>query len=156
MLYPTAPAEVARNIVVICLAVIALVLGLVVLVYMLMVIWDHCWGGLLELGAIHQVDRGPLAQKAGLWGLRQDERRVILERILIGKPYTPEMLEPQNGDPDVENPPPKDDGLLANNKDTQDDDAKNDGGAHLTTCMISNHLVLITILKFGLLVANYR
>jgi hypothetical protein len=123
---PNPPAEVARNIVVMFLVGIALVVGLVVLVYMLMVILDQFCGGVLEPGGVHEVDRGPVARKAGLWGLLQDERRVILERILIGKPYTPEMLEPQNGDPDVENQPPKDDEFLAYDKETQADEAKDE------------------------------
>jgi hypothetical protein len=34
------------------------------------------------------------------------------------------------------------------------DSVSSDGGARLTTCMISNPLVLITVLKFGLIVAQ--
>jgi hypothetical protein len=126
---PASPAEITKNIVVLLLGGIAVVLGLVALVYVLMVLLDRYCSGDLEPGDVHQIDHGPVARKAGLFGLRRDERRVILERILIEKPYKPEMLKTRDSEDtetEMENPPPKDDKLLETDKETRDDEPKDE------------------------------
>jgi hypothetical protein len=147
-----APAtEIAKNVLILIAAGIAIIIGMVVLVYMITVIMDRYCGGGLAPDAVHQIDHGPVARKAGLWGLRQDERRVILERVLIEKPYSPEILESHDNNADVENPPPKGELLTIDTvetNDTQHEEAQDetsrvvanteelDDAQHDTTCAI--------------------
>lgn len=98
-----APTEVVKNVVIIFLVGVAIVLGLLLVTYLLMVIMDKyccCMPGWRAAGDSVQIDRGPVARKAGLWGLRREEREAILQHLLVGKPYTPDMI--QNND--EENP----------------------------------------------------
>lgn len=88
------PTEVAKDVAVIFLAGVAIVLGLLLVTYLLMVIMDRyccCLPGWHAVGEVTEIDHGPVARKAGLWGLRLEERLAILERILVGKAYTPDM-----------------------------------------------------------------
>jgi hypothetical protein len=96
---------VALNVVIIFLVGVAILIGLLLATYLLTVIMDRyccCIPGWRAVGEVTEIDHGPVARKAGLWGLRQDERQVILEKILVGKPYTVDMIR-TNGD--EENPP---------------------------------------------------
>jgi hypothetical protein len=81
------PSEVAKDVAVIFLAGVAIVLGLLLVTYLLMIIMDRyccCLPGWHAVGEVTEIDHGPVARKAGLWGLRLEERLAILERILVG------------------------------------------------------------------------
>ena len=79
---------VVLDVVIIFLVGVAILIGLLVATYLLMLIMDRCCccvPGWRPAGEVTEIDHGPVARKAGLWGLRQDERQVILETILVRK-----------------------------------------------------------------------
>jgi hypothetical protein len=118
---PNDPSDVAKNVAILCLEGVAFFFCSAALVFVFTIILDRYCG--LNLGAVRQIDIGPVARKAGLWGLRQDERRAILEQILIGKPYTPDKS--QDDISDVENPPPNVE-LQANDNVEMNEEAKDE------------------------------
>ena len=91
-----APSEIVKNVVITFLAGVAIVLGLLLITYCVMIVMDQyccCLPGFRPPGEAVEIDHGPVARKAGLWGLRQEERNTILEQILKGKPYSPGMIQ---------------------------------------------------------------
>lgn len=98
-----APTEVVLDVVIIFLVGVAIVIGLLVATYLLMMVLDKyccCIPGWRAVGEFAEVDHGIVARKAGLWGLRQEERKAILEKILVGKPYTADLIQSDNSDED--------------------------------------------------------
>jgi hypothetical protein len=85
-------ADVAKDVAVIFLAGVAIVIGLVLLVYILAIIFDRycCWLSNSMDDTMNGVDQGPIARRAGLWGLRTNERTQILEKILVPQEYKTE------------------------------------------------------------------
>lgn len=139
------PSDVAKTATILFLAGVAIVLCMVAAVYMLMILIDRYCSLNPDTG--RQIDYGSVAQRAGLWGLSQDERRAILEQILIVKTYTCRQASQDDitdVDDDVENPPPNLELLVNNNViETKDEEAKEgthavcDSDSQLnTTCAI--------------------
>ena len=69
-------------------SVVGGVLGLLGLVYMMAIILDNyccCCPWFVPVGDhTQEFDHGPVARKAGLWGLRRDERAAVLAKIFVG------------------------------------------------------------------------
>jgi hypothetical protein len=83
-------ADVVKDVVIIFMVGVAIVIGLLIVTYLLMLILDKyccCIPGWSAAGESTEIDHGSIARKAGLWGLRACERRQIFEHILVGKPY---------------------------------------------------------------------
>ena len=84
-----AASEVVVDVVVIFVAIAVGVLAIVLVVYFMSVVFDKyccCFPWFMTVGDhTQEFDHGPIARKAGLWGLRREERMAILEKLLPGK-----------------------------------------------------------------------
>jgi len=124
---PKAPAEMVKDVAIIFLVGVAIVIGLLFVVYLLMLIMDKyccCIPGWMAAGESVEIDHGPVARKAGLWGLRRSERQAILEHIFVGKSYTPDMIREKH---DEENPACIEKSATEKTSEMKDDDNP-DGG----------------------------
>ena len=76
--------DVVKNVVLIVLIGIAIILCLLLLTYVFSIIADRyccCFPWFRPVSDQNDFDRGPVSRKAGLWGLKQSERALILQHI---------------------------------------------------------------------------
>jgi hypothetical protein len=76
------------NVFMLLLGGFAIVFGIIIATYIVSIVMDKyccCFPGFVAVGSLGEVDQGPVARKAGLWGLRLSERQQVLQKVFAEK-----------------------------------------------------------------------